>query len=493
MTAKKDGEIVKVPLKYKLVLISLVIIIPMILLSVYQSLILIRFTDAYDQNIRNITAANDYNLNFKEEMDESMYKLVVSSITFDTIDEKEGLTNPYTLIEDARAGFTSLYDTAEGESRSWLERLLTNLDLLEKNVDKIRDSIQEGGNYDENIYMLESNIYQLTDLLQEEIQYYIYYESANMESVRQELDDQVRGSITIGILALILVSAVAIGLNLWVTHSVTKPVRQLAGVADQVAKGNFSVRAGCSTRDEIQLLAGSFNHMTEDLESLVTRIQEEQQNLKNMELKLLQAQINPHFLYNTLDTIVWLIEGGKNQEAMDMVMALSEFFRILLSKGRDFISIREEERHIRSYLEIQQFRYGDILEYEIRIDPVIYDCRILKMTLQPLVENSIYHGIKPKRGKGKILVEALRQGDRICLSVSDDGVGMTGEELERVRKGLYKVEDQNDGGFGIANVFERIRLNYGDSYGLRVDSAVGKGTKVSIEIPVQEIRRSEVI
>ena len=322
--------------------------------------------------------------------------------------------------------------------------------------------------------MLESNIYQLTDLLQEEIQYYIYYESANMESVRQDLDDQVGVSITIGILALILVSAVAIGLNLWVTHSVTKPVRQLAGVADQVAKGNFSVRADCSTRDEIQLLAESFNHMTEDLESLVTRIQEEQQNLKNMELKLLQAQINPHFLYNTLDTIVWLIEGGKNQEAMDMVMALSEFFRILLSKGRDFISIREEERHIRSYLEIQQFRYGDILEYEIRIDPVIYDCRILKMTLQPLVENSIYHGIKPKRGKGKILVEALRQGDRICLSVSDDGVGMTGEELERVRKGLYKVEDQNDGGFGIANVFERIRLNYGDSYGLRVDSAVEK-------------------
>ena len=452
MTAKKDGEIVKVPLKYKLVLISLVIIIPMILLSVYQSLILIRFTDAYDQNIRNITAANDYNLNFKEEMDESMYKLVVSSITFDTIDEKEGLTNPYTIRISIEPDFTSLYDTAEGESRSWLERLLTNLDLLEKNVDKIRDSIQEGGNYDENIYMLESNIYQLTDLLQEEIQYYIYYESANMESVRQELDDQVRGSITIGILALILVSAVAIGLNLWVTHSVTKPVRQLAGVADQVAKGNFSVRADCSTRDEIQLLAGSFNHMTEDLESLVTRIQEEQQNLKNMELKLLQAQINPHFLYNTLDTIVWLIEGGKNQEAMDMVMALSEFFRILLSKGRDFISIREEERHIRSYLEIQQFRYGDILEYEIRIDPVIYDCRILKMTLQPLVENSIYHGIKPKRGKGKILVEALRQGDRICLSVSDDGVGMTGEELERVRKGLYKVEDQNDGGFGIANV-----------------------------------------
>ena len=215
MRRKRDGDMVKVPLKYKLVSISLVIIIPMILLSVYQSLILMRFTDAYDQNIRNITAANDYNLNFKEEMDESMYKLVVSSITFDTIGERDGLTNPYTLIENAREGFTSLYDTAEGESKSWLERLMTNLDLLEKNVDKIRDSIQEGGNYDENIYMLESNIYQLTDLLQEEIQYYIYYESANMERVRQELDDQVGGSITVGILALILVSTVAIGLNLF--------------------------------------------------------------------------------------------------------------------------------------------------------------------------------------------------------------------------------------------------------------------------------------
>lgn len=483
----------KVPLKYKLVSISLVIIIPMILLSVYQSLILMRFTDAYDQNIRNITAANDYNLNFKEEMDESMYKLVVSSITFDTIGERDGLTNPYTLIENAREGFTSLYDTAEGESKSWLERLMTNLDLLEKNVDKIRDSIQEGGNYDENIYMLESNIYQLTDLLQEEIQYYIYYESANMERVRQELDDQVGGSITVGILALILVSTVAIGLNLWVTHSVTKPVRQLAGVADQVAKGNFSVRADCRTQDEVQLLAESFNHMTEDLESLVERIQQEQQNLKNMELKLLQAQINPHFLYNTLDTIIWLIEGGKNQEAMDMVVALSEFFRILLSKGRDFISIREEERHIQSYLKIQQFRYGDILEYEIRIDPDIYDCRILKMTLQPLVENSIYHGIKPKRGIGKILVQGLRQGDKIRLTVADDGVGMSQEELNRVKKGLYKADDENDSGFGIANVFQRIRLNYGDAYGLWLDSAPGEGTRVTIEIPAQEVRRSEVL
>ena len=192
----------------------------------------------------------------------------------------------------------------------------------------------------------------------------------------------------------------------------------------------------------------------------------EQENLRHMEAKLLQAQINPHFLYNTLHTIIWLIEGDKNKEAIDIVVSLSEFFRIVVSKGRDFITIHEEETHIKSYLQIQQSRYKDILDFEINITEELYGYQILKMTLQPLVENSIYHGIKMLRARGKITVTGEKIGEIICFHVIDNGIGMDEEELNALRKEIETPGSEQSTGFGVANVNKRIKLNYGDTYGL---------------------------
>ena len=182
-----------------------------------------------------------------------------------------------------------------------------------------------------------------------------------------------------------------------------------------VAKGDFTTRTTCDNHDELSILSDSFNDMAFKLEQQVRSIRLEQENLRYMESKLLQTQINPHFLYNTLDTIIWLIEGEKNQEAINIVVSLSEFFRIVVSKGKDFITIREEEIHVKSYLQIQQSRYKDILDYEIHIPEELYSYQILKMTLQPLIENSIYHGIKMLRARGKITVTGEIMDEVICF------------------------------------------------------------------------------
>lgn len=173
-----------------------------------------------------------------------------------------------------------------------------------------------------------------------------------------------------------------------------------------------------------------------------------------------------------------------------MVMSLSEFFRLVLSKGKEYITIQEEELHIKSYLEIQQVRYRDILEYEIQIDPELYQYQILKLTLQPLVENSLYHGIKYKRAKGSIVVTGRMDGDRIKLRVADDGVGMEEEDLHKLQREIEKPCKETEKGFGLANVNERIRMNFGAEYGMTIESVKGKGTCVEIVIPAVPSVRS---
>ena len=258
-------------------------------------------------------------------------------------------------------------------------------------------------------------------------------------------------------------------------------------MTNKVAAGDFTVRAKVDTQDELAQLADRVNRMTESLERLVEKIKEDERKMRKADLRLLQEQINPHFLYNTLDTIIWLIEGNSPDKAVNMVVSLSEFFRLVLSKGKEYITIQDEELHIRSYLEIQQVRYRDILEYEIAIDPELYRYKILKLTLQPLVENSLYHGIKYKRAKGKILVSGTLEGDEIHLKVSDDGIGMEEEELAKLQRDIQRPCKETESGFGLANVNERIRMNFGTGYGITIHSSKGEGTCVEVVIPAVEM------
>ena len=223
--------------------------------------------------------------------------------------------------------------------------------------------------------------------------------------------------------------------------------------------------------------------MIDKIEELLDQVTVEQERLHHAELELLQAQINPHFLYNTLDTIVWLAESGEQSKVVSMVGSLSKFFRTSLNQGKDNITIGEELQHAGSYLEIQQVRYQDILSYEIAVPEKLWKYMIPKITIQPLIENALYHGIKNKRGMGCIRVTGEACEDHFCIYVSDDGIGMSEERLEKIRNRISNMDPSKGEIFGLYNVNERIRLRAGDDYGISIDSKYGYGTTVCIKLP----------
>ena len=479
-----SGQDVRFSVRKKIALLALTVTFPFLLLAVVILIYMTGYSRNYDQIVSNMTVANNYNLDFKEEMDESLYKLVVGYVSFENISDKENLEDPYQLIDELRSEFSNLLDiTTDPESRVWLRSLLRNIDTLEERVDDVVENIKIGGRYDENIKELDNNIYILTELIQDDIQYYIYYQTRSMEAVNNNLHLQISRfialcSVLIAVLALLTAFLVRL-----ITSHILRPVRQLYDATQKIAEGNFEVEADVNSRDEIAVLARGFNEMAGNMQNLIEKIKEDEGKMRRADLRILQEQINPHFLYNTLDTIVWLIEGKKPDQAVNMVVALSELFRLSLSKGKEFITLGEEERHIRSYLEIQEVRYRDILEYNIQFDQVLYEYKILKLTLQPVVENALYHGIKYKRARGYIHINGEKKGDVIYLTVRDNGVGMDREELESIQREISQPCQETEKGFGLANVNERIRMYFGKEYGMTINSEKGKGTTVEIRIP----------
>lgn len=470
-------------LKKRLNMLIAVCLIPLAAVVIYLLIMMNRFSSRYDLIVENITKANAYNIDFKEDMDYVMYIIVVNS---ERADELVDTKQPHAMIEEARDVFQNLYEEADTDyAKNNLKRILKTLNTLEDRVEEIEADALVSGTYDLNMERLDLNIRVLTDLLQEQIQKYIYYETTNLEELRVGIRSDVDRAIQMSVIvfAIILIGTVLI--NRRIVLSITEPISGLCEMTRRAGKGDFAVRAPEGGNDELAVLNQGFNQMVERIGNLVEDIRVEQLNLRATELKLLQAQINPHFLYNTLDTIIWLAEAGQKEQVVMMVSTLSDFFRTTLSKGRDYITVKEETAHIRSYLTIQQFRYRDILEYEIDIPAELEEYQILKLTLQPLVENALYHGIKNKRGLGHILVSGKKQGDHLVFTVRDNGKGMDPERLayvQRLISGELKDEDAPSG-FGLFNVNQRLQLNYGPEYGLLLASEEGEWTEVNVIIP----------
>jgi len=279
---------------------------------------------------------------------------------------------------------------------------------------------------------------------------------------------------------------VALIVSVFFTAGIARPVIELRSLMKEAEEGNLAVRFEGRQEDEIGYLGKSFNTMIEEVQKLIDMVYREQQSKREAELKTLQEQIKPHFLYNTLDTIQWMAQEHGAQDIVKLVGALTSLFRIGLSRGKEMIRLTDEMEHVRSYLIIQKARYEDKFDFALCTDDEVLSCMVLKVTLQPLVENAIYHGIKERRGHGTIRVEALRRDGILVLRVSDDGVGMTPEKLEEVR-GLLTVDHPHGeglAGYGVHNVHERIQLSFGTRYGLRFESAPGRGTTVELLHPL---------
>ena len=498
--AEKEGADMKrhfrLSLKKRLRLISVTAIFPMICLVVVLLVSLGRATHAYSGITRSVSYANKYVKEFKERIDYSMYLAVIGNKSVKDLENEETTVNgiktvnPYKYIQKMMNACDDLADMATVDSnRNQISMLKSSLKYLRSYIATLESNIEKKVSYDANMAYLDDNIRNLTSLIQEGIQDYIYAETMNFDNVRAQLDEQNTRTLKISILISVITAIVSWLFTGAASKNVIGPIQKLCKQTSRVAEGDFTVNTKIQSDDEIAVLTESFNDMTKEIGVLVDDIKKQQVNLRITEIKLLQAQINPHFLYNTLDAIVWLAEEKKTAEVVSMVTSLSEFFRTTLSAVRDFITVKEEESHIKSYLKIQQFRYEDILEYEVSIQPEIYEYKIPKLTLQPLVENALYHGIKNKRGKGKICITGKKERETLVFQVIDNGKGMDAGTLMYLRNKMEKEErfDRKDSGFGLANVNQRIRQYYGKEYGLWFESEENQGTTATVVIAAKKI------
>lgn len=287
------------------------------------------------------------------------------------------------------------------------------------------------------------------------------------------------------ILAVAITLIVTLLLLNRILTGVVKPLKKLEKYMVQVNPDNMDQRMEILTDDEIGHLSMKFNQMMDRIRNLKEQVIEEQEDKRKYELQALQAQINPHFLYNTLDSIIWMAETN-DSNIVAMTEALAKLFRISLNKGNEEISLEREVEHVKNYLIIQSMRYADKFTYEISAEPGVERCRTIKLILQPIVENCIYHGIKKKRGTGKITIRAYRREQNLIIEVSDDGCGMPEEICRKILSDEIESENISGSGIGVKNVNERIQLRFGKKYGLSYSSEEGVGTTVTYVLPYNE-------
>ncbi len=453
------------------------LIVPFLLLDIFGLWALADINSRYETMIDSTLSATRFGLDFKESFDYKTYLLIAG----DTPLSKSPLLNELISARTVVNSISMSTDSEENKQR--LGYVLKYFSNLETYTNRIENYLREGNKYEECIEVWENDVQIVTTLISDTMSEYIYYEVQEMHKAKEQYQRNFSRMIMGSIVGFGLILVIIVFLSYIIPRSIIKPVTEIAKVTDEVAGGNFSARANSYEGEEVKVLADSVNVMIDKINQLLVQIKDEQLSLRKAEFELLQAQINPHFLYNTLDAIVWLAETGEQEKVVNMVENLSSFFRASLSHGREIVLLQEELSHVTSYLSIQKMRYQDILNYSIELSDDILDCEIPKLTLQPFVENALYHGIKEKRGGGTILVSGWREGENIVLEVSDDGKGMTEKRLSEVRTELEAVEQSERSIYGLYNVNQRIRLNYGTDFGISLSSEEGKGTVARILLP----------
>lgn len=290
-------------------------------------------------------------------------------------------------------------------------------------------------------------------------------------------------TILILVLVTLAITVVALTLARNATKKLYRPINKVVGKMNDVSQGNLGTRIELGDMDsDGRKLAGGFNIMMDEIDVLMERVKEEQRQLDKMRFNALQSQIQPHFLYNTLECIHWQALSSGSQEISTMVKALAQYYRICLSEGKDIIPLRVELEHIRNYLIIQNMRYGNIITLVEKVEEKYLSMMIPKLTLQPLVENSIYHGIRIKEGlTGTVEIEVCETEEAVLLTVKDNGGGMEPERIDYINQNISEMD--RDVGYGITNINKRIELMCGEQYGLRFRQNEGEGICVEIRLP----------
>lgn len=473
----------------------ILIIALMIVPTIYSVVVSNIHSRQYNDIITNVSRANLINSIAKKEIPDELWNIVSGRKSFN-----EGMQ--YEMLEEIKDGLSRIEQTtSDKRSRQKLEVASRARLTLYRNVSRLGVNIASGGSVASSEVALDE-IRSISALFSDIMQEFIVMEieSAYKTNISISNSSIVLGIIQAGIILFAVILSLRGGLAL--SDSVRRPISEMEILSTKIAHGDFDSRVNIPGVLELDNLADNLNSMAQKIDALIKQNVEEQKNLRKAEMKALQAQITPHFLYNTFDTIIWLAEEEQTEDVIKVTHAFSEFLRISLSRGHEWITVGQELDHVRNYLTIQKIRYADILNYEIEADPALNDFKMLKLSLQPLVENAIYHGIKNKRGRGHLKVSAhFSDASKKFMTfiVQDDGAGFSQERLEQVRHELSLNSCETEklsSVYGLYNVNQRLVLYYNDgaeplSDGIQIESTGGFGAKISFTVPciVQEADR----
>lgn len=460
------------------------IFVMMAIMVTVFSIMLLSINYRYEDAMQSMVIAADLNKEFKNNLDLAMYNHVIQPRNKNSIAQL-----PMDELNNAETVLTRLESVSTLPDNQW--RLQSMLNMC-RNLRSYMIEIAETDSYDKRMELLDRNIRGetgLTTIIQEYMHDFIHDEVQELARLRVDLNRKSAILIGTAVITMLALFLTIVTYSVAVNRRITTPIIALTKKAAQFGVQDFSQATPIKTNiEELQILDQSFNDMTGHITELMKKQIENERSLHRTELELLQAQINPHFLYNTLDSIAILAESDREEDVVDMITSLSTFFRNSLSEGEDIHTLRAEMAQAVSYLEIQQIRYSDILTYSMDIDENIQDCLIPKLILQPLIENALYHGIKNRRGRGLITITGKREGENILLRVHDNGAGMNAEQLEQLQNGFYQ---EKQGSFGLWNVHQRIRLYCGRNYGLSFASTPGEGTTVTVTLPAEGVMRNQ--
>ncbi|MBR0600184.1 sensor histidine kinase [Sinanaerobacter chloroacetimidivorans] len=452
------------------------IIIAMAVPTVIMTVAMLVMTARYGELIDNIDRAAEIRDLVKTQFAEEIWNIVSGKKEFD-----EG--SQYDMINRVDEGLRDLEENSENAARYVVAAQRAN-DTLRTYVDALHDQIrnQAAVSLQESSYR---DIVSVVGLTYTVLEQYINEELITISRLNHQIQAVALAVLVLIVMILLLVIYFAVNSFHHMRVSIYKPILELEEMTRRITNGDLDARAADSLVEELAPLTKSLNHMAGRLQQLIDERIEVGQNLQKAEMRALQAQITPHFVYNTLETIIWLAEQERNQELVDIAMAFTDFLRISLNQGKDYVTVVNEQMHVQSYLSIQSVRYHNIMTYRIDIDPELGNYPILKLLLQPLVENAIYHGIKNKRGGGHIQVTGEKNPDNtMTFTVADDGIGMTEEKLNKVLVRLRGTSLSESSGFGLYNVNRRIRLYYNRE--LEIDSKYGRGTSIRFTLPCRE-------
>ena len=454
----------------------LVIVVLMLIPAISSIIMMNNYANSYHQAIMQVDRVASIKPLVNSSIPDEMWNIVAGRVSFEAGDQ-------YALFNEVNDTLESLKKTATGGGSVELTVAQRTMDTLKTYIDRMGEQIAGGSLVSDNEALLEE-VRSVASLVGDMLEKYITVEIRAASETSQLL--QQRLSVVMWLIGILLGLTILFAMlaQRSLSQAVRRPIAELESMAASIAEGDLQARVENPSVTELQGLTESLNIMAGKLQRLIDENRREQENLKRSELRTLQAQITPHFLYNTLDAIVWLAEAGRTEEVIHVTEAMSDFFRISLSQGRDWIPLSDEVKHLQGYLTIQKIRYRDILDYQIDIPQALYEKEILKLLIQPLVENAIYHGIKHRRGKGCVRITAREENGRMELSVTDNGAGMTPERLRQVQESLRKdAGDPEDRPFfGLINVNKRIQLYYNQQKGLQIESDE-TGTTVRLSVP----------